>query len=228
MKIIDLQEIAVSYVGKAVLSDFSLSVDRGEIVGIYGPNGSGKSTVLTAVNGLVKISRGQVFINQTRLTERNGTAIRKNIGYVPQYLEVDVQAPVLAGEVVLMGRYGKLGVFHNPQRTDWEIAREMMDKLEITHLRNRPFGQLSGGEKKRFLMARSLTQEPNILLLDEAFAWLDEKIREKVQAFLSEIQATSQLTVLVVAHEKEILEGLCSRIVYMEEGKIIKSESRME
>ncbi|MCM8820982.1 MAG: metal ABC transporter ATP-binding protein, partial [Candidatus Omnitrophica bacterium] len=184
MKKIKLDNISVGYLTETVIKNLSLEIEDGEFVGLFGPNGAGKTTLLCAINGLAMIKKGKVYIDGEILNIFNENRFRRIIGYVPQYFDVDPKLPVLTEDVVYMGCYGKTGLFKFPGKREKELIDEISILLEIEHLLKKPFGQLSGGERKRTLIARALMKEPEILLLDEIFAWLDIKMMEKVIAIL--------------------------------------------
>ncbi|MCX8082535.1 MAG: ATP-binding cassette domain-containing protein [bacterium] len=221
MRKIKLDNISVGYLTETVIRDLSLEIEEGEFVGIFGPNGAGKTTLLCAINGLARIKKGKVYINNTEFNIFNENRFRRIIGYVPQHFDIDLKIPVLAEEVVFMGCYGKIGLLKYPEKKEKKLADEIADLLEINYLLKKPFGQLSGGEKKRVLIARSLMKEPEILLLDEIFAWLDVKMMEKVVDIISMIHKERKLTTFFVSHDIEMIEKLCSRVIWMEEGKVI-------
>jgi len=151
----------------------------------------------------------------------NENALRRTIGYVPQHFDIDPKLPIIVEEVVLMGTYGKIGILKFPAKKEKELLKEVSSLLDIQYLLKKPFGQLSGGERKRVLIARALIKEPKIMLLDEIFAWLDMKMMEKVIDIIGEIHRKRNLTTLIVSHDIDMIEKLCSRVIWMEEGKIV-------
>ena len=220
-KSIELIDVTVGYFSETILKNFSFCAKKGQVIGLFGSNGAGKTTLLCAINRLARVSKGNIFIHGIPFTISNDITLRKKIGYVPQHFDVDARLPVLAEEVVLMGRYGKIGLFHFPAAKDRTSLHDISEKLEINHLLKKPFGHLSGGEKKRVLIGRALIQEPEILLLDEIFSWLDWKIQTKILHLINTITHEKQLTTLLVSHNPEILTKMCSRVVWMERGEIV-------
>ena len=219
--VIEIESAAVVKSGRMVLGDASLRVNQGEFVGISGANGAGKTTLLHLVNGLVSCVRGSVRVFGRVLDRSHVRAIRTRIGYLPQYFETDGRTPVLAGEVVLMGWYGKAGLLHSPGKAEVSRAHAAMDAAGTGHLFGRPFGQLSGGERQRVMLARALMPEPEVLLLDEPFASLSEEAAVFTAGWLERIHRESGLTTLMVSHETEILDRLCDRIVTVDGGRVI-------
>jgi len=218
---IRLDNVSVGYLTETVIKELSLEIGEGEFTGVFGHNGAGKTTLLCAINGLASIRKGKVFINNIEFNIFNENSLRRAIGYVPQYFDIDPKLPVLAKEVVLMGSYGKTGLFHFPGEKEEKLLEEITSLLEIEHILKKPFGQLSGGERKRILIARALMKKPEILLLDESFAWLDLKMTDKVANIIGDIHKKGGITTLIVSHEIETIKKLCERVIWMDEGKII-------
>ncbi|MBN1444602.1 MAG: ATP-binding cassette domain-containing protein [Candidatus Omnitrophica bacterium] len=223
---IQLINVSIGYMSETIIEDLSLDIMEGEFTGIFGPNGAGKTTLLCAVNGLARIPAGKVFINGEAFNILNENALRRKIGYVPQHFEIDAKLPVISEEVILMGRYGKMGCLRFVGNVEKNLMRELASLLEINHLLRKPFGQLSGGEKKRVLIARALMQEPEIMLLDEIFAWLDRDMASSFTKAIRDVHKTKNLTTLIVSHNIETIYKLCSRVIWMEEGKIVFDGSR--
>jgi len=158
----------VRYNNHPALEDVSLLVSKGDILGIIGPNGAGKSTLLKTILGLIPAWRGQIRV----LGEPVATN-RRLVGYMPQVEQVDWDFPVTAGDVALMGRYARRGLLRRTTGEDREAAAAALDRVGILDLRNRLIGELSGGQRRRVLLARALANQPELLLLDEPMAGLD-------------------------------------------------------
>ncbi len=219
--VINIENAVVSYREDVALRGVSLKVASGEFVGIIGPNGAGKTTILTVVNGLGKVISGRVWVLGHVLTSGNGHSLRKRVGYVPQVENIDPRMPMNVREVVMIGRYGMLGLFRKPSRHDWEIVDEVLKLVGMTHLAQRPIGHLSGGEQQRVAIARCLAQEPELFLLDEPTASLDWKAQTEILELVRRIHDERQLTTLFVTHDLDALPHTCDRVVLMKEGLII-------
>ena len=218
--VINIKDAVVSYREDIALRGVSFSVRAGEFVGIIGPNGAGKTTLLTIVNGLGKLLAGRVWVLGDYLTPGNGHSLRKKVGYVPQAENIDPRMPMNVREVVMIGRYGLLGLLRRPGKRDWEIVDEMLELVGMTHLAQRPIGHLSGGEQQRVAIARCLAQEPELFLLDEPTASLDWKAKTDILELVKLIHNLRRLTTLFVTHDLSSLPIACDRMVLMREGLI--------
>jgi len=153
------------YNHQPALEDVSFQVAQGEILGIIGPNGSGKSTLMKTALGLVKPWRGSVSI-----LGRPAESQRRRVGYMPQMEEVDWDFPVTVGDVALMGRYSRRGLLRRMTAVDRDAADRSLERVGMYPLKQRLIGELSGGQRRRVLLARALANEPVLLLLDEQIA----------------------------------------------------------
>ena len=218
--VIDIENAVVSYREDIALRGVSLRVKSGEFVGIVGPNGAGKTTLLTIVNGLGKLLNGRVSVLGHYLTSGNGHSLRKKVGYVAQVQNIDPRMPMNVREVVMIGRYGLLGLLRRPDRNDWKIVDEVLELVGMSHLSRRPIGHLSGGEQQRVAIARCLAQEPELFLLDEPTASLDWKAQNDILELVRQIHDSRHLTTLFVTHDLSCLPVACDRVVLMKEGFI--------
>ena len=218
--VIDIENAVVSYREDVALRGVSLKVQSGEFVGIIGPNGAGKTTLLTIVNGLGKLLSGRVRVLGHYLTSGNGYSLRKKVGYVAQVQNIDPRMPMNVREVVMIGRYGLLGLLGRPDKHDWKVVDEMLELVGMSHLARRPIGHLSGGEQQRVAIARCLAQEPELFLLDEPTASLDWKAQTDILELVKQIHNLRHLTTLFVTHDLSCLPIACHRVVLMKAGLI--------
>ncbi|MBA4148765.1 MAG: metal ABC transporter ATP-binding protein [Verrucomicrobia bacterium] len=192
---LEIHDLTVSYHKKPVLWGIDLVVPAGKLVGIVGPNGAGKSTLIKAVMGLLPLNSGWVKIY--------GKSFQKNlkrVGYVPQRESVDWDFPVNVMDVVLMGRYGHLGLIKRPSKRDREIARECLDKVKMLPYSDRQISNLSGGQQQRVFLARALAQESDVYFMDEPFSGVDAATESAIITLLHELRAKGK-TILVVHHD---------------------------
>lgn len=220
--IIELKDVSTVYEGekRPAIRDINLTLERGEFAYVIGPNAAGKTTLLETINGLLPIFKGRIQVLNLDV-ERYGRKVRCQIGYVPQDFMVDPGEPYTALDVVLMGRYGKIGVIGRPSREDKERAIEAMRLLEIEDLANKPIGKLSGGQQQKVMIARAIAKEPKILLLDEPFSNLDPESRDKISKLISKISGENNLTTMIVTHDLHQIADSCSRTIVMNSGRII-------
>jgi zinc/manganese transport system ATP-binding protein len=156
---------------------------------------------------------------------RHGREVRREIGYVPQDFMVDPGEPYTALDIVMMGRYGKIGVLQRPDEKDFKKAIEAMKLLGIDGLANRPMGKLSGGQQQKVMIARALAKDPKILLLDEPFSNLDPDSRERIPELIAQIHDEKGLTIIIVTHDVSRILKQCRRVVVMNNGRIVADES---
>lgn len=194
---LSLDNVTVGYDGQAALSGVTMAVPHGAHVAIVGPNGAGKSTLFKAVVGLLPVRSGHVLLHGH---EASGQDQVDPIAYVPQREEIDWSFPVTVSEVVMMGRYGRLGWLRRPRVVDREIVVRCLEELGIRDLAQRAIGELSGGQQQRVFLARALAQEPRLLLLDEPFTGVDVSARETLLDLLERLRGRG-ITVLVSTHD---------------------------
>ncbi len=196
--VVELKGVTVAYGRLRVLEDVDLIVPAGAFLAVIGPNGAGKTTLVRTILGLVKPVKGTVRVFG-RSPEALG-ALRREIGYVPQMHAVDLRFPVRARDVVMMGRYARLGLFRRPGRADREAVQRAMARVGVADLADRPLGDLSGGQRQRVFLARALATEPRLLILDEPTAGVDAQATKSLYELLREFQREG-MTVIMVSHD---------------------------
>ena len=192
---IHLDGVSVGYNGRPVLQDVTLDVTRGVRLAVLGPNGAGKSTLFKAIMGMLPLRRGHILIHGEPPRQRD-----THVAYVPQREDIDLRFPVTVRDVVMMGRYRRIGWLKRPRRADQQSVDRAMQQLDILHLAGRPIGDLSGGQLQRTFLARALAQEADILLLDEPFTGVDALTESALYALLDDLKARD-ITVLVATHD---------------------------
>ncbi len=208
--IIRLTHVDVIFQDVLVLEDVSLNVAPGDFLAIIGPNGAGKTTLLRVILGLVRPVSGAVRLFGKAPWELNGE--RRRVGYVPQVLSVDLNFPVRAGEVVLMGRYGRVGLFRRPSSDDRAAARRAMERVGIADLADRPLARLSAGQRQRAFLARALANDPDLLLLDEPTTGVDVAATESLYELLRRLHEEG-ITILVVSHDVGVVASYVDGVV---------------
>ncbi len=165
---VSFHNVGVEYGPVKALDGVTFSVENGSLSGVIGPNGGGKSTLLKSVVGLVKPHRGQVLVDG-----RPSHRMRRHIGFVPQLENVDWNFPATVWDVVMMGLTPSRGIFRPHSKADREAAAEALETVGLADLRRRGIGELSGGQRRRALLARAIASHPSLLLLDEPMNGLD-------------------------------------------------------
>lgn len=224
--IIRLENVSTIYEGerRPAIRGVELTLNQNELVYVVGPNAAGKTTLLETINGLLPRFKGRVVVFGLDVRVR-GREVRREIGYVPQDFMVEPGEPYTALDVVLMGRYGKIGVLHRPDENDLGKIMEAMRLMGMDKLANRPVGKLSGGQQQKVMIARALAKEPKILLLDEPFSNLDPESRERIPALISRVHEKQQMTTIIVTHDVHQMLKQCRRVVVMNNGRIVADET---
>lgn len=192
---LEIHDLTVSYDRKPVLYGIDVTVEPGALVGVVGPNGAGKSTLIKTIMGIVPSSGGWVKV----FGQPFDKAVTR-VGYVPQRESVDWDFPVSVMDVVLMGRYGHAGLLRRVGKRDREIARDCLEKVNMTPFASRQIGNLSGGQQQRVFLARALAQESDLYLMDEPFAGVDAATETAVVELLRELKERGK-TLLIVHHD---------------------------
>ena len=205
-----VRDVTVTYRnGHTALRDASFEIPTGTITALVGVNGSGKSTLFKAIMGFVRVARGTISI----LGRSVDAALRSNlVAYVPQAEEVDWNFPVLVEDVVMMGRYGHMGLLRNPRAADRAAVDTALARVNMGEFRKRQIGELSGGQKKRVFLARALAQDAKVILLDEPFTGVDVKTEDAIIALLKALRAEGRV-MLVSTHNLGSVPEFCDRTV---------------
>jgi manganese/iron transport system ATP-binding protein len=195
--------------GHTALRDATFKIPAGTITALVGPNGSGKSTLFKAIMGFVGLAAGEITI----LGQPVNAALKKNVvAYVPQSEDIDWNFPVLVEDVVMMGRYGHMNFLRITSRADHYKVDQALERVGMSDFRHRQIGELSGGQKKRVFLARSLAQEGRIILLDEPFTGVDVKTETAIISLLRELRASGHL-MLISTHNLGSVPDFCDQVV---------------
>src|SRR5258706_5379184 len=209
-KLIIFENADLGYGRRVVLRDIDFDVAAGDFLGIVGPSGAGKTRLLKAILGLIKPISGSV--------QTPGEGLR--IGYVPQRESVDTLFPLTVMDIVLMGRYSRLGPFGRPTKADRELSMKAMEHVGITNLADRSYPNLSGWQKQRALIARALVGDPNLLILDEPTNGMDLVSEKAIMDLVRMLHDRDGMTVLMVSHLLNTVVNYARRIAIVGEGTL--------
>lgn len=209
--VISVSDLTVRYGPVLALSDVSLDLEPGRIIGVIGMNGSGKSTLFSAIMGTVRLAAGRVRLFGGDQAE----ARRANrVSYVPQAERVDWDFPLSVRDVVMMGRYGRMGITRRPRDLDRDAVESAIDRVGLTDLADRQIGELSGGQRKRVFVARGIAQEADLMLLDEPFAGVDKGSEGTIIELLRDL-ADEGRGILISTHDLAGVPELCDEVVLL-------------
>ena len=205
--VVTFADVTLGYGSRAVLTDLSFEVREGDFLGVVGPNGAGKTTILRAILGTLQPMAGVV---------QRDPQLR--FGYVPQRQAMDYGWPLRTLDVVLMGRYDRVGVLQRPGTADREAALQALEHVGIRGLAPRRFQSLSGGQKQRVLIARALVGKPTLLLLDEPTDGMDVASTGAILELVRALHRTEGLTVIMVSHQLNEVANNVDRLALVVEG----------
>jgi iron complex transport system ATP-binding protein len=216
---LELESVSCSYDGADALAGATLDVGPGELIAVAGPNGSGKTTLLRAAARALPPRAGRVLLDGRDLYgETSAASAARAIAVVPQEIAIDFE--FLVEEVVLMGRHPHLGRFDVASHRDREVARSTMERTGTLDLAGRPVTELSGGERRRVLLARALAQEAKLLLLDEPTAHLDMRFQvETLRIVRSHVKAGG--AAVAVLHDLNLAAAVATRVVLLKAGRVV-------
>ena len=216
---LEVINLSKSYNAKEAVKDISFEINRNEIIGILGPNGCGKTTTIGMILGLLKPSQGKVLINGIEI-ENNRVDLLNKLNFISPYIELPKKLTVRQNLEV----YGRLYDIKNLKgKIDY-----LCEKLRLNELINKITGELSSGQKNRVSLAKSIINDPTVLLLDEPTASLDPETGDFVRNFLEEYQKENQTSILLASHNMIEVERLCSSVLMMNNGSIIDKGSPEE
>lgn len=205
--LVSFRDATLGYGRHAVLRGFTLDIQENDFLGIVGPNGSGKTTILRTFLGSLTPLGGAVTL-----------APHLRFGYVPQRDVADTLFPLQVLDVVLMGRYDRIGIGRRPKAGDRDLARTALERVGIAHLADRPLTSLSGGQRQRTLIARALVGEPNVLVLDEPTNGMDLVATTQILGLVRDLHERTGLTVVMVSHALNEVANYVERIALVHEG----------
>ena len=219
--VLSAEQVSFRYApdGPLVVDQVSVRLAEGALVGILGPNGSGKTTLLRLLSGTRKPSAGRVMLGGQPLDRLARREVARRIAVVPQETELAFEYSVL--EIVLMGRHPHLGMFTVEGPGDIRIALDALAATGTSHLAERPFHELSGGEKQRVVIAAALAQSAGLLLLDEPTASLDLGYQLEVSALLQRLNQDHGVTMAISTHDLNLAASICRELILMRDGRVL-------
>lgn len=224
---LDVQDLAFAYApGAFVVDGVTFSLSAGETLYLMGPNGSGKTTLMSCIGGVRRPTRGRVLLDGADITALPPTRRARLIGLVPQ-----IHVPAFAytvREMVVMGRAPHLGLFGSPRREDYEIVDAALGNVGLWALRDRPYTELSGGERQLVMVARGLAQQSRILLLDEPDAHLDPKNQHHVLEIVAHLAAKERLAFIIASHAPNNALLYADRVLLLKEGRVLALGKTLE
>ena len=205
--LVTFDRVTLGYGRRAVLTDLNFEIPEGDFLGLVGPNGAGKTTIVRAILGNLDPMSGTI---------RRAEGLR--FGYVPQRDQVDYGFPLKVIDVVMMGRYDRIGLLRRPSAEDRRLAVGALEHVGIAELAAQPLNSLSGGQKQRTLIARALVGQPNILILDEPTTGMDLVATTQILSLVRELHDRNGLTALMVSHALNEVANYVDRIALVLEG----------
>ncbi len=215
-------DFTYSHLSEKILKDISFTVEEGSLCGLFGPNGCGKSTLFKCCLNLLKIKKGEVRMDNHNIKDLKIKDMAKVVAYVPQ--EHKPPFPYLVKEVVLMGRTPHLKGFFGTGKKDMRKTREALELLEISHLSEKTYNQLSGGQRQMVLMARAIAQETKIMFLDEPTSALDFSNQLKIWKIMKKITDRG-VTILACSHDPNHVSWFCDKVVVTNNKSIVNQGS---
>lgn len=219
---LEITNMTCGYGTKEIVGEITMEVQSGKVLCLLGPNGAGKTTFFKTILGFLSLMKGEITLNGRDISGFSPVELARVIGYVPQSHTPPFPYPVL--EVVTMGRTAHLGLFAVPSRSDREIALEALATLNIAYLKDKPYTEISGGERQLVLIARAITQEPRILIMDEPTSNLDFGNQVRVLGRIHHLVQRG-LGVIMTTHFPNHAFLAADQVAVMKEGRIYKTGS---
>ncbi|MHC1585253.1 MAG: heme ABC transporter ATP-binding protein, partial [Candidatus Syntropharchaeia archaeon] len=215
---LDVRGVDASYGSELILKSIDFKAERGELLGVIGPNGSGKTTLLRTITRILKPKVGTVFLDGRDVFSMKDREFARNVASVSQDTEVSFDFSVL--DIVLMGRTPHLGRLEVESEKDLLIAKRCMELTNTWHLADRSITEISGGERQRVIIARALTQEPKVLLLDEPTSHLDINYQIEIMELIKRLTVEKKLIVISVIHDLNLASQYADRLILLDKGRI--------
>ncbi|WP_018247686.1 heme ABC transporter ATP-binding protein [Orenia marismortui] len=215
---LEVDSLSYQYDQIDILTKINFAIKEGEFIGLIGPNGSGKSTLLKNISNILKPNKGIVYLDDFDLKKIKNKDLARQVAIVSQ--ETNINFDFRVEDIVLMGRAPYVSRWKGESSKDIKIARKAMELTDIIKLSDRYINQLSGGERQRVVLARSLAQEPELLLLDEPTSNLDINYQIEIMELLRRLNQKESLTILVILHDLNLAAKFCDKLLLLKDGQI--------
>jgi len=224
MSLLETSALNLSIGDTQICEDLNIDCEAGDVWGVLGRNGKGKTTLLHTLAGLRPANSGEILLNQKNIKDLTRKQIAQQLGVLLQHHEDSFPSTVL--ETVITGRHPHIQQWQWESKTDWDIARKALETVQLTHLAERQINQLSGGERQRVSIATLITQNPDVLLLDEPNSHLDLKYQIQLLTHLCEQAKSKQQCILMTLHDLNLAVRYCNKVILlMGEGKTITGDT---
>ena len=210
MNLIELKNLSLGYDNHIVIKNINMVIEDNDFICIVGPNGSGKSTLVKGILGLIKPKKGKVIYNNLK---------QNFIGYMPQETKVDSNFPASVYEIVLSGTLNNLGLKSFYTKKEKELALKNLKLIGIEKLKNKNFSDLSGGQRQKVLLARSLCATSKLLILDEPSNNLDTKSKKELYKLVVDLNKNHNITIIMITHDLDHDNLLGNKILSLREDK---------
>ncbi|MGB9762258.1 MAG: ABC transporter ATP-binding protein [Caldimicrobium thiodismutans] len=204
---------------RRILQDISFVANQGEITTILGPNGAGKTTLFKCITGVWENYQGEILVNNKKIDNLPFTQRARFFSVVPQ--DHTPPFPYSVFEVVLMGRASYVGLFSLPSKEDHKKVEEVLEMIGISHLKDKPYTQISGGERQLTLIARAIVQETPVIILDEPTSHLDFKNQQLILSKIKEITKEKSLITVITLHDPNLASLFSDKVVILKEGRVL-------
>ncbi|MBF1275775.1 MAG: metal ABC transporter ATP-binding protein, partial [Parvimonas micra] len=218
--IISIKNVSFSYSGGVnVLENLSFNIYKKDFIAIIGANGSGKSTLLKLILKELNPSDGEIFISSTNIKNFKEW---DTIGYVPQINAGNIPGfPITALEIVTLNLYNKMGFFKFSRKSHIELAKRALSQVNMLDFANTPINKMSGGQQQRIMIAKSLINNPKILIFDEPTTGIDKESKDQLFKILTHLNRIHGITILLVTHELEIMKDNLTKVVEIRDKKVV-------